>query len=225
MSVRAFILGTVLTATAGVALAAPPLAEIVKLDGKGQYSVDQQATWRPASVKLALPPLTYVRTLDLSKMAILLPDRSQMDLGPNGLAQIMGPDDTATIRLQAGRAWGQAKAPPKRLIIETPAALAAIRGTDWEIAVDDDGRATLSVFSGEVEFYNDQGNVLVRSNEQARAEKGRAPVKLQLVVSRAHPVGVVVQDRSDCHANAGAPAELAAIVKQIREQDPRLTRD
>ena len=52
------------------------------------------------------------------------------------------------------------------------------------MVVDDDGTATLSVFSGEVELYNEQGNVRVGPREQARAEKGRAPVKLTLQVSR-----------------------------------------
>jgi tetratricopeptide (TPR) repeat protein len=228
MNLRASILGAALFAITSSVLSAPPPAEIVSVQGKGQYSVDQQASWRPAAAKQPLLPTNYVRTLDLSKMAILLPDRTQMDLGPNSLVQITGPEEAVSARIPAGRVWGQAKAPPKRLVLETPAALAAIRGTDWEIFVDNDGHATLSVFSGEVEFYNDQGNVLVRSNEQARAEKGRAPVKLQLNVSRVRIQWVssfridpdrYPELRSGAPASLAVPAGLAAIAAQIREQN------
>src|SRR6185436_17089809 len=52
------------------------------------------------------------------------------------------------------------------------------------MAVDAEGRATLSVFSGEVDLSNDLGSVTVQRGEQARAEKGKAPVKLQVDVSR-----------------------------------------
>ena len=80
--------------------------------------------------------------------------------------------------LLAGRGWSQSKVAPKKLIVETPSATAAIRGTDWELSVDDQGAATLTVLSGEVEFYNDLGTVLVSTNQQARAEIGKPPVKL-----------------------------------------------
>src|SRR6202044_228046 len=46
--------------------------------------------------------------------------------------------------------------------------------------VEDNGRSTLAVYSGQVEFYNDQGRVTVGANEAAVAETGKAPTKLIL---------------------------------------------
>jgi tetratricopeptide (TPR) repeat protein len=164
-----------------------PAAEIVSLEGKGEYRQPQQAAWSTAKAPQPLFADEFVRTLDLSKMSILFGDRTRHVLSPNSTMQIKGaaaPDGRTTIELNKGRAWGAAKGTPRGLTIETPSATAAIRGTEWEIAVDDDGRATLSVFSGEVEFFNDQGRVVVNANEQAAAERGKAPVKLQLRVSR-----------------------------------------
>ncbi|HSS27430.1 MAG TPA: FecR domain-containing protein, partial [Usitatibacter sp.] len=148
----------------------------------------QQTTWRAASARQSLFATNFVRTLDASKMAIVFQDRTQMRLAPNSTLQIKEvatPTEARTIlNLNKGRAWTQSKATPNGLVVETPSALAAIRGTDWELAVDDDGRATLSVFSGEVEFSNEQGRVLVQRNESALAERGKAPVKLVLQTSR-----------------------------------------
>jgi tetratricopeptide (TPR) repeat protein len=165
-----------------------PAAEVVSIEGKGEVREAQQGTWRSAAPKQQLFPTNFVRTLDMSRMAILFADRTQVRLAPNSLLQIKevaSDKGTRTIlNLNQGRSWGQAKAPPRDLSIETPAAVAAIRGTDWEITVDGEGRATLAVFSGEVRFHNEQGSVLVAANEQASAERGKAPVKLVLRTSR-----------------------------------------
>ena len=170
------------------ARAATPVAEVVNVVGRGEHREAQQSSWQPARPKQALFPTEFVRTLDLSKMAILFADRTRLQLSQNSTLQIKGagagPDAKTILNLNAGRAWATSKAAPRGVTMETPSATAAIRGTEWEMAVDEEGRATLSVFSGEVELFNDQGTVLVGANEQARAERGKAPVKLTLRVSR-----------------------------------------
>ena len=209
---------------ASPALAAPA-AEVFSLDGKGEFREARELTWRAVTLKLSLFPTNYVRTLEQSKMAILFADRTQMRLGQNSVMQIKevasGPDTKTIINLNQGRSWTQSKTTPKGLVMETPSALAAIRGTDWEMVVDDDGRSTLSVFSGEVEFYNDHGNVIVRPNEQARAERGKAPVKLQLQVSRERVQWVssfTVDTQRYVEFRKGATGDLAQVATLVREQ-------
>lgn len=210
---------------ASASAAINPAAEVVSVEGKGEYREAQQTTWRPVSLRHPLFPTNYVRTLDMSRMAILFSDRTQVRLAQNSMLQIKevasGPDTKTILNLNSGRAWTQSKTTPKGLVMETPSALAAIRGTDWEMAVDDEGRATLSVFSGEVEFYNDQGNIVVRENEQARAERGKAPVKLQLQVSRERIQWVsafTIDTQRYAELRKGATGELAQIAALVREQ-------
>ena len=163
---------------AGWALAQQPgaAAEIASLDGKGEHRQAQEGAWRPARVQQALFATEFVRTLDMSRMAIVFPDRTRLQLSQNSTLQIKGAaagtDAKTILNLNSGRAWTTSKSAPRGVTVETPAATAAIRGTEWEIAVDGEGRATLSVFSGEVDFFNDQGQVVVGPNEQATAERG-----------------------------------------------------
>ncbi|MBL0140554.1 MAG: FecR domain-containing protein [Betaproteobacteria bacterium] len=170
------------------AIAADSVAEIVSLEGKGEAREARQVAWSPAKVKQPLFPTNFVRTLDLSRMGVLLAEGTQVRLAPNSVLQIKsaakGTDAKTILNLNAGRSWVQSKSAPRGLVMETPSAVAAIRGTDWEMVVDPDGRATLSVLSGEVDFSNDFGALVVQRGEQARAEKGKAPVKLQVTVSR-----------------------------------------
>lgn len=170
--------------TCALARAADPAAQIVSVEGRGEYREAAQTAWRPAAIRQALFATDFVRTLDVSKMALVFSDRTQLSLAANSTLQIKEAGGRTVINLNKGKSWTQSKTTPSGLIMETPSALAAIRGTDWEMVVDDDGTSTLSVFSGEVELSNDQGNVRVGPREQARAQKGRAPVKLRLQVSR-----------------------------------------
>jgi tetratricopeptide (TPR) repeat protein len=158
-------------------------AEIVSLQGNGQARVDEAQAWGGAQVKQVLGAGHFVRTGELSRMGLVFADETQMRLNQNTVLQVKqatGRDnsDSTVLSLLSGRGWSQSKVAPKKLVIQTPSATAAIRGTDWELSVDDQGTSTLTVLSGEVEFFNDFGTVNVLANEQARAEIGKPPVKL-----------------------------------------------
>lgn len=164
------------------------VAEIISIEGTGQFRDPQQADWSAARVKQSLKPLQFVRTADLSKMALVFADRTQIRLAPNSVLQIKEAASAnggkTVVDLNRGRTWMQSKTAPGGLAIQTPSALASIRGTDWEIEVDPDGRSTLTVLSGEVDFSNAQGSLRVLRDEQAVALPGQAPTKIRLNRSR-----------------------------------------
>jgi tetratricopeptide (TPR) repeat protein len=185
-----------LAATATPAAAAPA-ANIISLQGKGDVRAVQANDWKPAVVQQALAHGDFVRTGDLSQMAILMTDRTQVRLNQNSQVQIKSVADAAqgaqtAIALNSGRAWSQAKpqttaaggAASSRLTMETPSATMSIRGTDWEVEVGPDGRTQLTVLSGLVEMANPHGQVMVSRGEGAVAEIGKAPVKIILTRPR-----------------------------------------
>lgn len=170
-------------------------AEIISIIGKGDERTSSADEWKAASVKQRLNQGAFVRTRDLSQMALLLQDQTQLRINQNSMVQIKevsSGGETTKLELSQGRVWAQAKrkvfsADPSRgpaVTVETPNAVAAIRGTDWEMVVDKTGAATLTVLSGEVEFYNNFGRVSVQPNEQARVEPGKAPAKILLTNAR-----------------------------------------
>jgi tetratricopeptide (TPR) repeat protein len=188
------LLFAALAATSSIASAYD--AEIVSLVGRGDARSSTRDDWKAAAVRQQLNAGAFIRTADGSQMAVLLRDNTQLRLNQNSMLQIkeVSPSGEPTkLELTQGRVWTQAKrkeytAPPPGSVpavtVQTPNAIAAIRGTDWELAVDKDGSALLTVLSGEVEFYNDFGRVSVKPNEQAHVEKGKAPVKTLLTNAR-----------------------------------------
>lgn len=179
-----------------LAAAAVPSGEIVAIQGGGEYRVNATANWEAAKVKQALEGGSFVRTANASTVSLVLADMTQLKLGQNSMFQVKevaappGQMNTA-VNLQKGKAWAQAKGTgplagavgqgTSGLSVNTPSAAAAIRGTDWVIEVDDGGRTTLTVLTGEVVLANAQGSVTVRRQEQAVAEIGKAPEKRLLV--------------------------------------------
>lgn len=164
-----------------------PDATIISLHGSGNYLEQTDSGWKPASVNKTLAAGNQVRTAHQSRMALLFKDRTQLRLHQDTVLQIIGvgSDSSNTkLKLDRGRAWAQSKTMIQGLTMETPTATAAIRGTDWELAVEEDGTSQITVLSGVVEFSNEQGSVTVNKNEQARAQKGKAPVKVLIINPR-----------------------------------------
>ncbi len=207
-------------------LAAPAYAyeaEIVSLIGKGETRATTKDDWKAAALKQQLDQGVFVRTGDLSQMALLLRDQTQLRLNQNSMVQIkeVTPGGNTTLDLSLGRMWSQAKrkvfalgAQPA-VTIRTPNATAGIRGTDWELVVDKEGAATLTVLSGEVDFYNDLGSVKVLPNEQAHVEKGKAPTKVLLTNARERVQWVTAYRPTPRRWLATIPADLQGQVDAI----------
>lgn len=224
---RLFVVVSAFAAVVASGAGAAPAqrAEIVGLQGKGEYRPQKDIAWQAARVKQPLFPADFVRTLGLSRMEIRFWNGVTQTLDHDGEMQVL--DETAakdtkcTVMQSKSRSWGAARTPPEGFSVCTPSATAAIRGTEWEIAVADDGAATLSVFNGEVEFFNEHGRVTVRPQEQARAEVGKAPVKLFLRVTRERVqwVNAFTVDAQRYPELRAAPAPaLARIVADLRDQ-------
>ncbi|MFC4158928.1 FecR domain-containing protein [Chitinimonas lacunae] len=172
-----------------------PSAEIVSLEGGGEYRTAATAAWVAARVQQKLFGGQTVRTLSDGSMALLFADRSQLRLARNSQFEIKSIGDgrglDTLIKLRQGKAWMQSKNAPDRLKFETPTAIAAIHGTDWVAEVADDGSTLLTVLSGRVELRNEQGRVSLGPGEQGQVQPGGAPSKrvLQNPAERVQWVG------------------------------------
>nr|WP_298104907.1 FecR domain-containing protein [uncultured Shinella sp.] len=123
-----------------------------------------------------------LRTNSTGQLAILFADRTQVRLGRNSTLQVkqMAPAGDTTLSLTSGTMWARAERGGQGLAVETPAATAAIRGTDWSLTVQGD-KTSLIVLEGQVELKNDHGSVQVAQGEAAVATPGQAPQKLVIV--------------------------------------------
>jgi hypothetical protein len=171
------------TPTIAAAQARPADAQgkVVAVTGTVQHTVAQREVWNPASVFQPLFAAERVRTLTASKAAILFIDESQVKLNAGAVLTVHavrragGP--TTSLELERGEAWFRTKNPASGLTIQTPAAAAAVRGTEIDILVRPDNETVLTVVEGSAEFSNTAGSIMVNAGEEGTARPGQAPTK------------------------------------------------
>ncbi len=166
-------------------------AKVLSVQGRVEV---EQSPWAPAKVNQELRAGASIRTGDQSRAVILLADETQLKLNANSqmtlrevrrtsslvtrvVQQAVAQQDQSLLHLLKGEAWLRAKQKPAQLRVNTPAVTAAIRGTEFDIKVADDGETVATVLEGSIDLRNDRGFVLVNSREQGRARVGQAPTK------------------------------------------------
>jgi tetratricopeptide (TPR) repeat protein len=142
--------------------------------------------WRSVDLKQDLLSGDILRTNEIGQLAIVFSDRTQIRLGRNTsmvVKQITNETSSDTVlQLQSGTIWARAERGGPGVQVQTAAAAAAIRGTDWTMTVSGNN-TSLTVLEGVVQLANPQGSVEVREGEGAAATLGQAPRKVVIVDS------------------------------------------
>lgn len=161
---------------------APAGSVIARKSGEEIRFVDV-SNWQFVDLRQDLLNGDVLRTNATGQMAVLFADHTQVRLGRNTSLAVkyMGSAKDTVLSLQAGTIWARAERGGQGLTVETPAATAAIRGTDWTLSVDGTGQTSLVVLDGLVELKNDLGSVEVGKGEAAVAAIGERPRKLVIV--------------------------------------------
>ncbi|MFA6113649.1 MAG: FecR domain-containing protein [Sphingomonas sp.] len=165
---------------------APISGAIVAAKGGEQATLVPERHWRPAVTRQQLKAGDVLRTNGAGTLAIVFADRTQIRLGRNSVLAVkaVSAGVPSSLQLQQGRVWARSPSGRTNLSVETPSATAAIRGTEWSLAIEGDATA-LQVFSGEVRFFNEAGTLDVAQGQAASARVGQAPTRTIL----ADPVG------------------------------------
>ncbi|MFP5078442.1 FecR domain-containing protein [Rhizobium sp. YIM 134829] len=160
-------------------------AVIARKSGEEIRFVDV-SNWRVVDLRQDVVAGDVLRTNATGQLALLFDDHTQIRLGRNTALRVKdmraGAANSA-LSLESGTIWARAERGGQGLTVATPAATAAIRGTDWTLSIGKGGQTSLTVLDGEVELSNAQGSVRVRRGEGAVAAIGQAPRKIFLVTS------------------------------------------
>ncbi len=163
--------------------ATPVAGTVVAVRTGEEGDFPERPGWRPVDVQQQLKSGDVLRTNALGQLAILFADQTQIRLGRNTTLTVkeLVPGGDSRFSLEAGSIWARAARGGTAVTVDTPAAAAAIRGTDWTMSVGPDGRTALVVLEGTVELANERGRVLVSRGEAATAAIGQAPTKTVVV--------------------------------------------
>jgi Flp pilus assembly protein TadD len=150
------ISGTVEVAPAGSTVFAPAHP------GQVLHIGDQVKSGKASRASLRLSDKSVVRLYELTTMEIKPPaPASHNDV----------------IDVKAGATYFFNRDKPQETQFQTPSASGAIRGTEFNLVVREDGQTELTLLDGAVDLTNDQGTLQLASGEQATVTPGQAPRK------------------------------------------------
>jgi Tfp pilus assembly protein PilF len=154
---------------------------VARKTGEEAQFVDVPA-WQPVDVNQGLLAGDTLRTNATGNLTIRFADKSLVRMGRNTtmLVKKISNVTDSVLGLTEGAIWARAARGGSKVQVDTPAATAAIRGTDWTLRVSGK-QTTLTVLEGSVELSNAQGSVVVNQGEGATVTIGQAPRKYTLV--------------------------------------------
>ena len=150
-------------------------ARLISAQGQVEIQTSDQGAWRPAMVEQHFCPGDKVRTLARSRASLQLRNQTYFSLDQRTTVVFsrVEADRPSWIELIAGALFARSRT-PKPLNIRTPFINAAIKGTEFMVAVGS-GKGEVTVFEGEVEAFNAAGQVTLAGGQTASARPGEAP--------------------------------------------------
>ena len=159
-------------------------ARIKTLIGKVEVAPPGSTVWTPAHADQELRLGDRVRTGKSSRATIQLSNLSILRVYELTTLEIQPPDQAGhrpVLDLESGAAYFFNRDKPSETQFRTPSASGAIRGTEFNIAVANNGRMELALLDGQVDLTNNQGTLQVQSGQAAVVDPGQAPKKMALV--------------------------------------------
>lgn len=141
------------------------VAGVAHVSGQVEYQRLGKGAWRRLTTNTILQTNDAVRTVGANSMAELYwIDGTRMRLAPNTTMGIkkctyngMKRTETSLFRLNLGKVWVRivrTLSRPSKFEIETPTAVATVRGTIFSVAVKPGGSTKVSVYDGTVEVIS-----------------------------------------------------------------------
>jgi outer membrane receptor protein involved in Fe transport/Flp pilus assembly protein TadD len=161
----------------------PPEAgtnSIVVFDVEGTVEFSPPAPterWHPCASSEIVYPGYQIRTGARGRASVRLPDGTVVPMGPE-TRLILFPEreESAWIHLLQGFLYFFRRGPPGEYRVITPSHSTVTKGTEFSLAVDENGATVLHLFEGQVSLVNQAGTAVLKSGQAAAIKVGQAPV-------------------------------------------------
>ena len=157
------------------------IALMLKKVGKVDVARKNGDKWLHAQKGMRLDSGNIIRTGDKSLAALIFSDdKSLLKIRANSRVTLRGKRKQASISksifLKLGELWTRVtKGNPFR--VETPSGVAAVKGTEFYVSVDEFGNMIVYCIEGVIELINRFGSVELHAGERGTANPNSAPQK------------------------------------------------
>jgi tetratricopeptide (TPR) repeat protein len=162
---------------------------VLTVEGTVEVARAGSSPWSAANTNLALAFGDSLRTGPRSRATVRLSDLSVLRVNEKTVLEIRSQAEGrgSLLDLQSGSSYFFNRSKPASLQFHTPLISGAIRGTEFNLAAEEDGRTTVTLLEGEVALNNDKGELVLQSGEQGTVERGQAPQKTAVL----HAINII----------------------------------
>ncbi len=157
---------------------------LLAISGTVEVAPAKTTDWSSGHAGQILHTGDQLRTGKNSRATLRLSDQSVFRLYESTTMTVSPPPKSGqnqVIEVKSGAAYFFNRDKPDQTQFQTPSSSGAIRGTEFNLAVAEDGSTTLSLLDGQVGLTNTQGSVQLTTGEQAVVHPGEAPKKSALI--------------------------------------------
>jgi len=168
-------------ADAAAAKSEKDIALVLKKVGRVDVARQNGSKWLHAKKGMRLNSGNIIRTGDKSLAALIFSDdKSLLKIRSNSRVTLRGRRKQASVSksifLKLGELWTRVtKGNPFR--VETPSGVAAVKGTEFYVSVDELGNMVVYCIEGVIELINRFGSVELHAGERGTAGPNSAPQK------------------------------------------------
>ena len=137
---------------------------ITYLEGQVQVKRAAETQWSPVRPNMILSQNDQIKVSSHSRAELILDNQSVLRLSENTLLTLQKLEEdptarkeTARMEISLGRLWVRVAKlfnPASRYDVKTPAVIAGVQGTTYQVLVVDEKTTTIQVFEGAVNVYN-----------------------------------------------------------------------
>ena len=200
--------------------------ELLTIEGKVEVSIVGSTAWTPARTNQVLRVGERLRTGLRSRATLRLSDKSVFRINELTTLKIQPPprsSNAPVLDLGSGSTYFFSREKPAAVEFRTPLASGAIRGTEFHLAVAEDGRTVLSLLDGLVALNSERGQIDLKTGEEGIVEPGQAPRKTAVIEA----INIIqwclyypaVLDADELGLNAGVKQTLASSLAAYRNGD------
>ncbi|MEP6663615.1 MAG: FecR family protein, partial [Verrucomicrobiota bacterium] len=141
------------------------------------------ANWQSGQTNQSLNVGDRLRTGKRSRATVRLSNLSVLRVFELTTLEIQPPEKEgrAALNLESGAAYFFNRDKPSETQFRTPTASGAIRGTEFNLVVSENGKTVLTLLDGEVDLSNELGKINLRSGEQGIVERNQPPRKTAVI--------------------------------------------
>lgn len=175
----AAVAALLLVAVAAPLLAAPVAGVVVSMEGRPEAKTGS-GSYKRMKLNQIVHEGDTVKTDKGERVGIAFVGGAELRINENSVFEIQsgGGAKPVTVKTRLGDVWTRLIGKHSGIQIRTPAAVAAVRGTECDVNVGD--RVDVKVYDGHVDLMNDKGTTSLRAGQQAGvAGAGEAPSAAQ----------------------------------------------